>query len=180
MKKIYLIRHCEATGQGPQAELTKNGVMKSEDILDFFRDKNIDCIISSPYKRAVKSIEGVAKVKNLVLNLDDRLIEKKLSSIPIDHWEEKLKLSFEDLDIKFNEGESSREAMSRAFELIHEMINSKYDHCILVTHGALSTLILKYFDYTYGYEQWKTMATPEIFLIERKSENDIKISKQYL
>ena len=59
-KKIYVIRHCEAEGQSLEAQLTKRGVRQAADLTEFFADMKIDRIISSPYLRAIQSIERVA------------------------------------------------------------------------------------------------------------------------
>ena len=55
-KKIYLIRHCKATGQEPSAELTNEGKEKALELIPLLYKLNIDHIISSPYKRAIQTI----------------------------------------------------------------------------------------------------------------------------
>ena len=35
-KTIYLLRHCEATGQNPEAELTEKGKEQAEKLIHFF------------------------------------------------------------------------------------------------------------------------------------------------
>jgi len=36
MKRIYLVRHCKAAGQEPEAPLTEEGVTQAERLADFF------------------------------------------------------------------------------------------------------------------------------------------------
>ncbi|WP_349632580.1 histidine phosphatase family protein [Neobacillus sp. SuZ13] len=54
------MRHCEAEGQSLEAQLTERGVRQAADLTEFFADMKIDRIISSPYLRAIQSIERVA------------------------------------------------------------------------------------------------------------------------
>ena len=44
MKKIYLIRHCEAEGQPAEATLTNNGFQQADQLAEFFRIFLIDRI----------------------------------------------------------------------------------------------------------------------------------------
>ncbi|WP_430510420.1 hypothetical protein [Gottfriedia solisilvae] len=37
MKKIYIVRHCEATGQPPESSLTQKGLEQSQELSHFFR-----------------------------------------------------------------------------------------------------------------------------------------------
>ncbi|CAM3148907.1 histidine phosphatase family protein [Paenibacillus sediminis] len=57
MKTLYLIRHCKAKGQEPDADLTLEGELQAEALSNFLIDKPIDLIISSPFLRAIHSIK---------------------------------------------------------------------------------------------------------------------------
>lgn len=52
MKKIYIVRHCQAEGQGADAPLTEQGLLQSLELAEFLHDKGIDRIVSSSYRRA--------------------------------------------------------------------------------------------------------------------------------
>jgi 2,3-bisphosphoglycerate-dependent phosphoglycerate mutase len=106
MKKIYLIRHCEAQGQPAEAPLTDNGFRQANHLSKFFRDVPIDRIISSPYKRAVQTAEPLAKRMNLEIEKNDLLTERILSSQNLIDWIEKLRATFADFELKFEGGES--------------------------------------------------------------------------
>ncbi|MFZ7946018.1 histidine phosphatase family protein [Neobacillus sp. 19] len=55
------MRHCEAAGQPPEAQLTDRGLKQAIGLCEFFSNIKIDRIISSPYKRAIESIQPLAK-----------------------------------------------------------------------------------------------------------------------
>lgn len=46
MKKIYVIRHCEAEGQPPEAQLTEIGLKQAIDLTNFFSDIKVERIIT--------------------------------------------------------------------------------------------------------------------------------------
>nr|WP_328797411.1 histidine phosphatase family protein [Lysinibacillus sphaericus] len=49
MSNIYVIRHCLAQGQSPDAPLTQTGIRQAESLADFFKDTTIHRIFSSPF-----------------------------------------------------------------------------------------------------------------------------------
>src|SRR5690625_2787311 len=112
-KLIYIIRHCKAEGQSPHASLTDEGFRQAEEVAQFFDEIPIDEIISSPYERAIQTISRCASTKNLDVKINERLSERILSSISLDDWMDKLQETYMDLDLNFEGGESSKEAMLR-------------------------------------------------------------------
>ncbi|WP_404328327.1 histidine phosphatase family protein [Mesobacillus maritimus] len=168
MKQIYVIRHCEAEGQPSEAQLTKRGMKQALDLSELLSYIKVDRIISSPYKRAMETIEPLAKNLNIEVEVDSRLTERILSTHNMSDWFENLRNTFEDLELKFEGGESSREAMKRVVEVVEEIFNSNIDNTIIVTHGNLMSLLLKHFNSEYGFEDWKNLSNPDVFLIKNE------------
>lgn len=166
-KILYLVRHCRAAGQAPDAELTEEGRAQSEELGRLFKDKEIRHIISSPFTRAIQSIEKTADSLGLKMEIDDRLAERTLSSEDLPDWMERLEESFEDLDLKLAGGESSREAAERGMQVLE----SAPDRTILVTHGNLMGLLLKRVDGAYGFEEWKKLSNPDVYEVKVSGEN---------
>ncbi|MGE6489473.1 histidine phosphatase family protein [Paenisporosarcina sp. NPDC076898] len=161
MKTLYLVRHCSATGQAPDADLSDSGFEQAEKLSAFFSGIKIEKIISSPYRRAQDSIKPTAKAKNLPLTIDDRLAERTLSTSDLPNWLELLEETFNNLDLKLTGGESSREATARAIEVLNEAPNNT----ILVTHGNLMSLMLKHFDDSIGFQEWKSLRNPDVYTV---------------
>lgn len=161
MKTIYLVRHCSATGQAPDATLTSIGFQQAQDLVSFFDKKAIEHIISSPYLRAKQSITPTALSKQLETQTDSRLAERILSDIDLPNWMAQLEKTFTDLDLKLPGGESSREATARGVEVFMEVPNQS----ILVTHGNLMSLMLKHFDDSFGFHEWKSLSNPDVYML---------------
>lgn len=161
MKTIYLVRHCSATGQAPNAELTSIGFQQTQALVSFFENKEVKHIISSPYLRAKQSITPTAICTQLEIQTDSRLAERILSDIDLPDWMTQLEQTFTDMDLVLPGGESSREATARAVEVIKEVPN----HSILVTHGNLMSLVLKHFDDAYGFHEWKSLSNPDVYML---------------
>lgn len=165
MKRIYLVRHCKAEGQEQTAKLTTEGVAQSHQLADFLDKRDIDYIVTSPFVRAIETIIPFCNRIGMDYSVDNRLEERVLSSKNLDNWMQLLKESYENLDLVFEGGESSREAMIRGMEVIHEVINGPYHNTVVVTHGALMSLVLKYFDSSIGYAEWSELTNPDIYVI---------------
>lgn len=166
MKKIYIVRHCEAEGQEADATLTENGFEQALKLSEFFSDVPIDRIISSPYLRAIESIRPLAKRLDKEIEMDQRLTERILSSNEFSDWYEKLRATFQDFELMYEGGESSNEAMQRIVNVAKEMIRSDADNTVIVTHGNLMSLLLNYYDKRFGLAAWNNLSNPDVFLLK--------------
>jgi len=171
MKRVYLVRHCKAKGQEPEAQLTDEGERQAERLAEYLSDKNINYIVSSPFERAMATIRPFSVKTSKKIHVDRRLSERVLSVENLPDWMEKLKETFSDLDLKLPGGESSREAMSRGVEVIEELFHRNEDHIVVVTHGNLMSLILKYFDDRIGFEEWRGLSNPDIYELSQPDES---------
>ncbi|WP_421379426.1 histidine phosphatase family protein [Bacillus salacetis] len=165
MKNLYIVRHAKAEGQPPEARLTKLGEKQAQSLLKFFEGRKIDTVYSSPFLRAVKTIEPLANKRGLSVIQDERLAERILSVINLDDWMIHLQKSFEDFDYVLDGGESNRAAYERASSFIEDIIISGHDNIIAVSHGNLATLLLNYFDDRFGYKELMELSNPDVFHI---------------
>jgi 2,3-bisphosphoglycerate-dependent phosphoglycerate mutase len=163
---LYLVRHCQATGQEPDAPLTEIGQQQAIALAGWLSDVSIGRIISSPFVRAYQSILPLSEHLGLTIEVDDRLVERLLSPVPLDNWRQRLAETFIDLDLSFGEGESSRTAMMRGVSVINQAMQQTTDPVAFVTHGNLMTLILKYFDERVGYAEWESLQNPDVYCIQ--------------
>ena len=158
-RTIYLVRHCDASGQEPDAELTAEGRVQAEELADFLKELNVKRIVSSPFTRAVQSVKPAAERLGLDIRTDERLQERVLGSGEMPDWLEKLEESFMDSNVKLSGGESGLEAQDRAAEVIADAT----DGTVIVTHGNLMALMLQSADPAYGFEEWKSLSNPDVF-----------------
>lgn len=163
MKHIFLIRHCQAEGQAPDAPLTLLGKEQAIKLSEFLDRFEIDYVVSSPYTRAYSTIEPFALKKSLSIHTHNDLQERILSSENVTDWLEKLKLTFDDWDLCYSGGESSRDAMKRGIAVIHHVLKSDAQSVAMVSHGNLISLLLKYYDDQIGFEHWQALSNPDVY-----------------
>jgi 2,3-bisphosphoglycerate-dependent phosphoglycerate mutase len=167
---LYLVRHCQATGQEPDAPLTEIGQQQAIALAGWISDVSIGRIISSPFVRAYQSIVPLSEHLGLTIEVDDRLVERLLSPVPLDNWRQRLAETFIDLDLSFGEGESSRTAMMRGISVVDQAMQQTTDSVVIVTHGNLMTLILKHFNEQVGYTEWENLQNPDVYCIQVSGE----------
>jgi 2,3-bisphosphoglycerate-dependent phosphoglycerate mutase len=166
MTRLYVVRHCQATGQAPEAPLTPEGRQQAERLADFLADKGADCLVSSPFVRAQATIAPLAARLGLKVAVDDRLGERVLAGGELPDWRAKLEQTFADLDLALPGGESSRTAMARAAAAVDAVLATGARCAVIVTHGNLMALLLKRFDDRIGFAHWAALTNPDVFVIE--------------
>lgn len=173
MKTIYLVRHASAAGQPVDSPLTEHGRKQALVLVDFFKHKEIDIIYTSPFKRAVDTIKPLSTSRGIKVIEDSRLGERVLSRVDLEDWRDKLRQTFEDFELAFEGGESHSEAMERAKSLIEDVLCSEEDHILLASHGNMSTLLLRYFNESFGYDSLMEMTNPDVFELVVSSEETL-------
>jgi 2,3-bisphosphoglycerate-dependent phosphoglycerate mutase len=162
-KNIYIIRHCEAKGQPSESPLTEKGFKQAKALVNFFSNTKIDRIITSPFLRAIQSVVPLSEKRNIKIEMDERLSERILSTKDLPDWYENLKATFLDLELKFEGGESSREAMNRIVPVVEEVLKSGTKNTVLVSHGNIISLLLKKYDNDFDFECWEKLSNPDVF-----------------
>ncbi|SFC25182.1 2,3-bisphosphoglycerate-dependent phosphoglycerate mutase [Bacillus sp. OV322] len=165
-KNVYFVRHAEAEGQAYDARLTDRGQEQASHLSAALSGVSIDRIISSPFLRAVQTAGPLAEKRNLEIEIDERLSERVLGSGNLPDWLGKLESSFTDLEVKLEGGESSREAMTRGTAVVEDALKSDEEHILLVTHGNLMSLMIKHYQPEFGFEDWKKLGNPDVFLLK--------------
>lgn len=173
LKKIYVIRHCKAEGQSSESPLTAIGFRQAIELAAFFANVKVEQIISSPYKRAIQTIQPLAERLKVEIEIDSQLEERVLSTEPLPDWFEKLRKTFDNHNLKFEGGESSEEAASRIIEVVESVFKSDFENTIIVTHGNLMALLLNHYNKQFGFVEWSNLSNPEIYLLNSDSSGVI-------
>ena len=96
---------------------------------------------------------------------DARLNERILSVEPIKNWQDVVRDSFDDHDLRSPGGESAREVVDRAWAALDEIIAAGHPMpLVVVTHGNLMALVLHSLDPSFGFEGWNSLSNPDVFM----------------
>lgn len=177
MRSVILIRHCESSGQHAEAPLTETGSAQARGLAERLSPLPIDHIVSSPYARAIGTIEPYAASANLPIQLDYRLAERRLSPEPIDHWRDVVRRSFEEPDFGIPGGETGRETLVRGWAAIEAVMDGAHELPVVVSHGQLLGLVLHSIDSGFGFAGWQSLGNPDAYLLERDGRGHLSFSR---
>ena len=167
----YFIRHAHSnyTPDEINRPLSDKG-LESLEKLDFLADKPITAIYSSPYQRAIQTVEPLAQSLKLAIQTDKRLIERKLSSQAIadQDFEEAFMQLWSRPTFSLVGGESNQQAQQRALALLHEL-ESKHrnEEIIISSHGNLICILLSAFDPSIDYNFWCGLSMPDVLVLDK-------------
>ncbi|MFZ7946106.1 histidine phosphatase family protein [Neobacillus sp. 19] len=66
--------------------------------------------------------------------------------------------------------------MKRIVEVVDHVFNRNDENTIIVTHGNLMSLLLKHFNKDFGFDDWKSLSNPDVYLLE--NDNNKVTSKR--
>ena len=181
MKKIVFIRHGKAAmaGQDHERELDEDGIIQANSLKKKLIELGLKNtrVYSSPFKRAIQTIEPFLKEKgddNAIVTSDLEEIhmpkDEKLSKHQI------IEKMWEDEFFKVGNGISHSEHFNKIKPFLDEVFDkfkSEKEDIIVITHGVLIGIILKfYFKIKFGFSDWKKMTMPDIYMLNYDAENN--------
>jgi len=178
-KKIIFIRHGKASMDGKDAErvLDEDGVIQAESLKDKLNLLGFDNakIFSSPFKRALQTIEPFIKQRNLKIIYSNELEEIHIPKNPELSKHQIIEKMWADENYKSDGGMSQREHFSKIENFLNQIFEdfkNNNNDIVIVTHGNLIGIILKFFfKLQFGFAEWKTMTMPDIYLLKFDKKN---------
>ncbi len=165
---LYFIRHAEPDFSEPdnyKRKLTVSEEIQAQRLSEIFNDINVDGVYSSPYLRAIKTVEPIAKSKSLNVQLLDQFRERKSSDYRVS--KEKFlgygKHQWDDFDFKLCGGESLNDVKNRYNTGVRIIINqhAQSQNCIFAVgcHIAGLCAYISQFNLISNYEEYKKYAS---------------------
>jgi 2,3-bisphosphoglycerate-dependent phosphoglycerate mutase len=175
--QIYFIRHAEPDRKKPSEDtlrenkhpafvdstcpLTDKGLADRALVTHFLRDKNINVILSSPFKRSYDTVAHFAAQAGLEIEIVEDFRERRTTHEHI--WIEDFKTYSEkqwaDFSYKLEDGESLAEVQARNVAALSDVLKRYAGKNIAVgTHGTALSTIINFYDPTYGIADFWDMA----------------------
>ena len=89
MTVIYFVRHAEPNYNNhidSERELSPKGLKDRKLVTEFFSNKQIDLVLSSPYKRAIDTVKDFADAYGHEIEIVDDFRERKIDSVWIEDF----------------------------------------------------------------------------------------------
>ena len=184
MTKVYFVRHAEPNYNNRDdmsRELSAKGMVDRELVTRFLADKNIEVVLSSPFKRAFDTVVHFADSKGLNIEIIDDFRERKVDSIWIEDFVSFSKAQWDDFDYKLSDGESLNEVQSRNISALNNVLEKYQDKNIAIgSHGTALSTIINYYDKSFGYEDFERIRTVMPWIVEFTFQNAECVSIKYV
>ena len=176
MTTIYFVRHAIPNFNNHNdltRELTAQGLEDRKRVTEFLWNRDIDAVLSSPYKRAVDTVKEFADAKGLEIKLIEAFRERKVESEWIEDFDAFCKRQWEDFDFKLSEGESLREVQERNISALHQ-VSEAYNgkNVVIGSHGTALSTIIHYFDPSFGYNEFMKIKNLMPWIVRFTFEGD--------
>lgn len=177
---VYFIRHAHSkyTPDEIGRPLSEKGLKDAEKIAQILKDKKVDHVISSPYKRAFQTVQGVARSIGKEIEFVDGFRERKLSDGPVEDFESVITKVWQDFNFSWEGGESNFAARQRGVEALLKILNTYGGKNLVIgTHGNIMVLIMNYFNEMYDFDFWKQLEMPDIYQLTFEKTTLINVEK---
>ncbi len=181
---VYMVRHGDSPKEGNERTrgLSQKGQIDAQRVTDILKGENIDVVVSSPYLRSILTVEKIAErigkevivyedlKERIFSSEDDRISDKEL--IPL------LEKSFMESNFALEGGESNATCQQRAIKVLKELLETfKEKKIIIGSHGAVMTLMMRYFDRNYGMTFLQSTSKPDIYRMEFKGKELVNVQR---
>lgn len=160
---LYFVRHAHSIYTPDEAArpLSEKGLEDAYKAAQLLNEESIDHIISSPYKRAIQTIEGIS---GNGIELADEFKERTLSSGRVVDFDAAIQKVWQNENFAWPGGESNIEAQKRGVNKTLELLQTHAGKNIAIgTHGNIMVLIMNYFNPAYDFQFWNTLTMPDIY-----------------
>ena len=158
MTTLYFVRHAEPNYNNHDdatRELSAKGLEDRKLVTEFLKDKEIDVVLSSPFKRAYDTVAPFAEGKGLEIQVVEEFRERKIDSCWIEDFKSFSKAQWADFTYKLSDGECLGEVQERNIFALNKVLDEFPNKSIVVgSHGTALSTIINYYDNTFGYDDF--------------------------
>jgi 2,3-bisphosphoglycerate-dependent phosphoglycerate mutase len=178
---FYLVRHAHAEWSPDEDRpLSMRGSRDALIVADILDPYQIEGVISSPYARAVQTVEPLARRMNLRIDERVEFRERELGAWTAETFEQAVTRTWDNLDFAYPMGETNREAQKRGVQGIQELLDVGAESPIVIgTHGNLLALILNHFNRKMGYSFWSSLTMPDIYRLVVRDQGEVEIKRMW-
>lgn len=163
---VYFVRHAHSmyTPDELVRPLSERGFNDANIVTALLKNEAIDAVYSSPYKRAIQTVGGIAKYIGKEIKIIDDFKERILAEKPVEDFTEAITQVWEDYEFSWSGGESNKVAQKRGVNATLKVLESnKGKNVAIGTHGNIMVLIMNSFNSKYGFEFWNQLELPDIY-----------------
>ena len=183
MTTVYFVRHAKPNFDNHDdltRELSQQGLEDRKLVTKYLRDKDIDVVLSSPFKRSVDTVKDFADVRGLKVIPVSDFRERRVDTEWIEDFNSFCEKQWNDFDYKLSDGECLREVQERNIRALNRVLEEYKDRNIVVgSHGTALSTIINFYNKSFGYREFEEIKTlmPWIVKFVFDGERCVEIQK---
>lgn len=167
---VYFVRHSECASKNninrikvsdtrqvsnEKSFLSVSGEKKAEELSKNKELQNIDAVYSSNYVRALETAKYFALENNTIINIDDRLDERKIGDYGTMSAKEFHRLQARDFDFKLSGGESVNQTKKRMSDAVKNILMFEAgNRVVVVSHStAIMAMLSAWCELGHNYDE---------------------------
>lgn len=167
---VYFVRHAEPNYENHDdmmRELSEKGLKDRKLVTEFLMDKEIQVVLSSPYKRAIDTVRDFAEKMAIDIATIDEFRERRVDSQWIEDFNSFCKKQWEDFEYKLSDGECLREVQNRNILALEKVLDKyKGKNIVVGSHGTALSTIINYYDEEFGYSEFNAIRQLMPWIVE--------------
>jgi 2,3-bisphosphoglycerate-dependent phosphoglycerate mutase len=157
MTTIYFIRHAEPDLKNRDdalRPLTKKGRADSMRLSEFFLDKGVDYVYSSPLRRAVETVKPLAERYEKTIYLERDFRERKIDDEWIENYDEFLERQWSDFLYRRKSGECLQTVQDRNIAATNMLLLKHRNKKVVVgSHENALGTVINYYTKKFGFAE---------------------------
>ena len=159
MTHVYFVRHAQPNYENHDdrsRELSPKGLADRALAADYLRDKGVDAVLSSPYRRAVDTVAPLAEELGLAIEPVADFRERRVDSGWIEDFDSFARRQWADFSYKLSDGESLGEVQARNLRALNGVLERFAGRTVVIgSHGTALSTVIHHFRPGFGYESFE-------------------------
>lgn len=159
MTTVYFVRHALpdlSNHDDMTRALTSKGLEDSRLVTAFLADKSVTALYSSPFRRAVQTVEAFAAHLGLTIMTVDGFRERQAAQGWINDFHAFVQAQWADFDYCLPGGESLREVERRNIAALEDVLRAHPNQAIAIgSHGTALSTIIHHYQPDFGCEDFQ-------------------------
>jgi 2,3-bisphosphoglycerate-dependent phosphoglycerate mutase len=155
---VYLVRHAQpdySIRDDRSRPLTEKGRLDTDKVTAALKDRDITAVYSSPYRRAVETVQGVADALGVQVMTVEDFRERRVDNAWIEDFQAFARRQWEDFHYKLDGGESLAEVQARNVAALSEILARHPGQSLVVgTHGTAMSTLLRHIRPAFGFDDF--------------------------
>jgi len=163
---LYFVRHAHSVYSADEygRPLSERGYQDAQRVTEILKTENINRILSSPYRRAIETVEGISRFLGIEIEREEDFKERVVASHPVEDFTLAMAKLWADEHFAWPGGESNQTARERGVRAVKRVLESHPgEKIVIATHGNLMVLMMNHFDSRYDFSFWKELAMPDVY-----------------